>query len=59
MNTLDNIKTLGIGSVGFLATEVAPQAVEAVSTDSANFVQVVIQIVIGIATLIGMFKKKK
>lgn len=59
MDTIESIKTLGIGSAGFLATEVAPQAVEAVSADSANLIQVIIQIAIGIATLIGMFKKKK
>lgn len=46
------LNALSIGSVGVVATEVVP------NLDLTNVVQVVVQILIGIVTLIGLFKKK-
>lgn len=51
------LDTLAYGVGGFSASVIAEPALEAVS--SGNVVQVIVQIIIGIATLVGMFKKNK
>lgn len=56
---MDTLHKFGIGASGLLGVEIAPQVVDVVSTDPTNIVQVVVQIFIGIATLIGIFKKNK
>lgn len=56
---MDTLEKVSIGASGMLGAEVAPQVVDIVSTDPSNVVQIVVQIIIGIATLIGLFKKKK
>ena len=58
MTTFDNIKTLAVGASGVGAVEITSVISEATTSDGANIVQVVIQIIIGVATLIGMFRKK-
>lgn len=58
MSNLDSIKTLAVGASGVGAVEVTSVISEASATDGANIVQVIIQIIIGIATLVGMFRKK-
>lgn len=56
---MDKLHKVGIGASGLLGAEIAPQVVDVVTTDPTNIVQIVVQILIGIATLIGVFKKKK
>lgn len=56
---MDTLHKVGIGASGLLGAEIAPQVVDVVSTDPADLVQVVVQIVIGIATLLGLLKNKK
>lgn len=51
----DSIAKLATGSIGIATSELAPIIVE----DTSNIVQIVVQVIIGIATLIGLFKKKK
>lgn len=51
------LDTLAYGVGGFSAIVVAEPALDAVN--SGNVVQIIVQIIIGIATLVGMFKKKK
>lgn len=51
------LDTLAYGVGGFSASVVAEPALDALNT--GNVVQVIVQIIIGIATLVGMFKKNK
>lgn len=51
----DSIAKLATGSLGIAGSELAPVIVD----DTSNLVQIVVQVIIGIATLIGLFKKKK
>lgn len=53
---MGKIDTIAIGSGGFAVSEVAQPMLE--SADASNVVQLVVQVIIGIATLIGLFKKK-
>ena len=53
---MDQVKTLLTGSSGIAVAEVAQPMLQ--SADVSSIVQVIVQIVIGIATLVGMFKKK-
>lgn len=55
----DTIAKLATGSLGIAGSELAPTIVDAIPADTGNIVQIVVQIIIGIATLIGLFKKKK
>ena len=54
---MQSIKTLLTGSSGIAVAEVAQPLLQ--SADVSSIVQVIVQIVIGVATLIGMFKKDK
>jgi hypothetical protein len=53
---MDQVKTLLTGTSGIAVAEVAQPMLQ--SADVSSIVQVIVQIVIGIATLVGMFKKK-
>lgn len=48
-----------VGSAGATGVEVAQHIEIPTTTETKDIISIVIQIVIGIATLIGMFKKKK
>ena len=50
---------LVIGLLGSGGVEVAQQVQVPTSTEVKDIISVVIQIVIGIATIIGLFKKRK
>lgn len=54
---MDEVKTLLTGTSGIAVAEVAQPMLQ--SADIGSIVQVIVQIVIGVATLIGMFKKNK
>lgn len=58
MSNFDSVKTMFVGASGIGGVELTSAVIEASASDGANIVQVVIQIIIGIATLIGMFRKK-
>lgn len=53
------ISQLITGLVGMGGVEVATQVQIPTTTEVKDIVSIVIQIVIGVATLFGMFKKKK
>ena len=54
---MDKIDTLMVGSGGLAVSEVAtPMLAQA---DANNVVQIIVQIIIGVATLVGLFKKNK
>lgn len=54
---MNEVKTLLTGTSGIAVAEVATPLLQ--SADVGGIVQVIVQIVIGVATLIGMFNKKK
>lgn len=54
----DTLSKLATGSLGFAGAEIAPDVVSIVTADPSNVVQIIVQIIIGIATLVGLFKKK-
>lgn len=51
------IDTLTYGVGGFSASVIADPILT--NADASSIVQVVVQLIIGIATLVGMFKKNK
>lgn len=51
------LDTLAYGVGGISASVVAEPTLDAVN--SGNVVQIIVQIIIGIATLVGMFRKNK
>lgn len=58
MSNFESIKTFVVGASGIGGVELTSAVVEASAPENGSIIQVVIQIVIGIATLIGMFRKK-
>lgn len=54
---MNKVDTLVIGSGGFAVSEIATPIMA--QADATNIVQVIVQIIIGIATLVGLFKKNK
>lgn len=55
----DSISSIAVGATGFASSEVASIALPAGDGGTADIVTVVVQIIIGIATLLGLFRKKK
>ena len=54
---ISEVKNAVIGGVGIGAVEVATPVLQ--SADVSSIVQIVVQVVIGIATLVSMFRKNK
>ena len=54
---ISEVKNALIGGAGIGAVEVATPVLQ--SADVSSIVQVIVQVVIGIATLVSMFKKNK
>lgn len=55
----DTINKVVTGVAGVTATEVAPPIIDAIVTNPSNVVQIVVQVIIAISTLVQLFKKKK
>lgn len=55
----DTINKIVIGATGIVSTNVTPEMAQLIAPDVANLTSVVIQILIGIATLFGLLRKKK
>ena len=53
------LNTLLIGSTGVGASELVPIIPQVAQVELSSIAQVVIQIVIGIVTLLGLLKKRK
>lgn len=53
------LKPLLIGTTGLISTEISSDVVNTIATDAPNVIQIVVQLVIAIATLVKMFKKPK
>ena len=56
---MDNIKNVLIGSTGLAASSVAPMIQVANDLQIETLLQSVVQVVIAIVTIIGIFKKKR
>lgn len=55
----EKINSVVVGATGLSGSVVAPDVIASVAPDASSLVNVVVQILIGIATLIGIFKKNK
>lgn len=53
------IEKIAIGGLGIVSTEGIPEIINVISTSPSEVVNVLVQIIIGIATLFGLFKRKK
>lgn len=58
-NLLEHGKTLAIGGTGLAASIGTPEILAVVPHDIGGIAQAVTQVVIAVATLVGLFKKKK
>lgn len=58
-NFVEHGKTLAIGTGGMLASMHTPELLAVVPQDIGGIAQAITQVVIAVATLIGLFKKKK
>ena len=56
---MSKINTLLISGTGLVSTEAVPAVLDAVTNDTPNIIQIIVQLVIGVATLINLFKRKK
>lgn len=54
---MEKVNNFFVGASGLAGTEIASTVLE--TADVSNIVQVVVQILIGVATLLGLFKKGK
>lgn len=55
---MEKLNSLFIGGGGLSASIIAPEVVSEIDSNPSNIVQVIVQIIIGIATLVGLFRKK-
>lgn len=55
----DNIVTLITGSSGAVAVEAVPHITSSDISSTGGVIQIIVQIVIGVATLLGLFGKNK
>lgn len=55
----DTISKIAVGSAGIVSSEAVPSVIDTVVNQPSEVVSIIVQIIIGIATLFGLFKKKK
>lgn len=53
------LQKIAMGASGLVGTEIMAEAIPTDTADIPNIVNIIVQIVIGIATLFGLFKKSK
>lgn len=53
-----NFKTFVIGSTGLISTEVTAQVAETVSIPISDWTTAITQVIIAVATLFGLFRKR-
>jgi len=56
---MEALKNISIGIAGISSVQITPELVPSSPTDTPGIIQVVIQLVIGIVTLLGLLKKKQ
>ena len=55
----NTVQKLTVGTVGIVSSEGIPEIIDVVATQPSEVVSIIVQIIIGIATLFGLFKKEK
>lgn len=53
------VNTALTGGAGLLASESAPVVIDTISGNTSDIVAVIVQLIIGVATLLGLIKGKK
>ncbi len=53
------ISTIAKGSVGIGSVEFIPELAQIITPETTNFTTAIVQVIIALATLFGLFKKKK
>jgi hypothetical protein len=56
---MEQLKTLTIGASGITASSVSPELMQIIAHDAPAIIQVLVQIAIGVVTLLGLFKRNK
>lgn len=58
-NHMDSIQKIGVGLTGFVGSSVTSSVIETVNVPIHDWTSALTQVVIAIATLFSLFKKKK
>lgn len=58
MNTLDTLQKIGIGATGVVGSNLSASVIETVSVPINDWASALTQIVIALATIFSLFKKK-
>lgn len=56
---MERMNNLLLGGGGIALVDTTPDLINVIAVNAPNVVQMLVQIVIGIVTIIGIFKKKK
>ena len=56
---MDRLNKIGIGSIGFVSTEVAPAIQQVAEMPISELMKAVTQIAIAVATILSLFVKRK
>lgn len=59
MDTLDTLQKIGIGATGFIGSNITASVVENVSVPINDWASAITQVVIAIATIFSLLKRKK
>lgn len=59
MQVQDTLNKIGIGAAGFVGSEVIEPAMQAVSIPLTDWSSALTQVIIALATVISLFRKKK
>lgn len=59
MHTLDTLQKLGIGATGVVGSNITASVVETVNMPINDWASALTQIVIALATIFSLFKKKR
>lgn len=58
MNSLDTLQKIGIGATGFVGSNVSASVIESVNVPINDWASALTQVVIALATIFSLFKKK-
>lgn len=53
------LNTILVGTTGISASAIAPELLHDATLENPNIINIIVQLVVGIATLIKLFKKEK
>lgn len=58
MDTLDTLQKIGIGATGVVGSNLSASVIETVNVPVTDWTSAIVQVVIAIATIFSLFKKK-